>query len=212
LFQRSATLIATLGFCAAALAQAPEATPPATSPEPTAASANSTIFPTSRSTRDTFIGIAVGKPTYSTSCGNIAGLSCSNNGTSVSVTAGNMFTRNWGGELSYLDLGKADRAGGSVDARGVNVSLVGRLPVGDNFAFEGKVGATYGVTHVNANPVSGLLSGRASGMGLGYGVAFDVNFTGGLQGSVGWEQHDFHFAGQGMSTVKNITLGLSYRF
>jgi hypothetical protein len=210
--RRIATGIAALGVCAGALAQEPPALPaPTPVPEPPAPAASSS-FPQARSARDTFIGIAIGKPTYSTSCGNIAGLSCSNNGTSVSVTAGNMFTRNWGAELSYLDLGKADRAGGSVDARGINLSVVGRLPLGDNFAFEGKVGATYGVTHVNVDPLSGLTSGRASGMGVGYGVAFDVNFPRGLTGSVGWEQHDFHFAGQGMSTVKNITLGLAYRF
>jgi hypothetical protein len=210
--QRSATGIAALGICAGALAQSPQAPPQPTPAPETAAAAASSTYPQSRSTRDTFIGIAIGKPTYSTSCGNIAGLSCSNNGTSVSVTAGNMFTRNWGAELSYLDLGKADRAGGSVDARGVNLSVVGRLPLGDNFALEGKVGATYGVTHLSVDPLSGLTSGRASGVGVGYGVAFDVNFPRGLTGSVGWEQHDFHFAGQGMSTVKNITVGLSYRF
>src|SRR5262245_57637823 len=77
---------AALGSCARALAQATE---------PRAG--------------DTFMGINIGKPTYSTSCGTLAGLSCSNNGTSVSVTAGDMITRNWGAELSYLDLGKADR-------------------------------------------------------------------------------------------------------
>jgi hypothetical protein len=214
-FPRSAILIAALGFCAGAFAQTPAVEQPLPTPvtePPSASTTNATIFPATRSTRDTFIGIAIGKPTYSTSCGNIAGLSCSNNGTSVSVTAGNMFTRNWGGELSYLDLGKADRAGGSVDARGVNVSVVGRLPLGDNFALEGKVGGTYGITHVNPNPLSGLPSGRSSGFGLGYGVAFNVSFTHGLQASIGWEQHDFHFAGQGMSTVQNITLGVAYRF
>jgi OOP family OmpA-OmpF porin len=161
---------------------------------------------------DTFIGIVIGKPTYETSCGNIPGLSCANNGTSVSVTAGNMFMEYFGAELTYLNLGSADRAGGSVDARGLNLSVVGRLPIGEHFGLEAKVGPTYGRTHVNANPVAGLVNGLDTGWGLGYGVAFDVHFARGLSGSVGWEQHDFHFAGQGTSAVKNVTLGLAYTF
>ena len=159
-----------------------------------------------------FLDIAIGKPIYGTSCGNIAGLSCSNNGTSVSVTAGDMWSRNWGAELSYLNLGKADRAGGTVDARGVNISIVGRLPLGDSFDLEGKVGTTYGITHVNANPTSGVATGRDSGFGLGYGLALGVHFVRGLSGEVGWEQHDFHFVGQGTQTVQNITVGLDYSF
>ena len=159
-----------------------------------------------------FIGIEVGKPHYSNSCGNLAGLSCSNNGTSYSIVAGNMFTRNIGAELSYLDLGKADRAGGSVSARGVNLSVLGRLPLGDSFALEGKVGATYGVTHVSADPLAGVPTGRDSGFGLGYGVGLDIHVARGLSGNIGWEQHDFHFAGQGMQNVRNVTVGLDYSF
>jgi OOP family OmpA-OmpF porin len=159
-----------------------------------------------------FVGVAIGKSAYRTSCGNVAGLTCSNSGTSYSVTAGNMFTDNVGVELSYLDLGKADRAGGNVRARGLNISAVGRLPLGDSFGLQGKVGTTYGVTRANSAAISGLSSGRDSGFGLGYGVALDANVARGLHGAVGWEQHDFHFAGQGRSMVRNLTLGLAYTF
>jgi OOP family OmpA-OmpF porin len=165
-----------------------------------------------KSSGASFIGVAIGKSSYRTSCGNVAGLTCSNSGTSYSITAGNMITRNVGIELSYLDLGKANRAGGNVSARGLNLSAVGRLPLGDSFGLEGKVGATYGVTHVNVPNVSALSSGRDSGFGLGYGIALDVNVARGLHGAVGWEQHDFHFAGQGSSKVRNVTVGLAYVF
>jgi len=159
-----------------------------------------------------FIGLEIGKPQYSTSCGNLAGLSCSNNGTSYSIVAGNMFTQNLGAELTYLDLGKASRAGGSVSARGINLSLLGRLPLGQSFSLEGKVGGTWGVTKVSADPLSGVPTGRDSGFGLGYGAGLDIHVTRGLQGNIGWEQHDFHFAGQGRSSVKNVTVGLAYVF
>jgi len=159
-----------------------------------------------------FIDLSVGKSSYSTSCGNVAGLTCSRGTTSYSLTAGNMVSDNVGVELSAMNLGKADRAGGSVIARGINLSAVARLPLGDSFALEGKIGPTYGVTHVTAATESGLVSGRAHGFGLGYGVALDVNVTRGIHGSIGWEQHDFKFAGQGRSNVKNLTLALGYTF
>lgn len=159
-----------------------------------------------------FVDLSVGKATYNTSCGNVAGMTCSHGTTSYSLAGGNMITNNLGVELSAMNLGKADRAGGSVIARGVNLSAVGRIPLGDIFAVEGKVGPTYGVTRITAAPDSGLASGRDSGFGLGYGVALDVNAAGGLHGSIGWEQHDFHFVGQGTSNVRNITLAVGYTF
>jgi OOP family OmpA-OmpF porin len=159
-----------------------------------------------------FVDLTVGKATYNTSCGNVAGLTCSRGTTSYSLTGGNMITDNLGIELSAMNLGKDDRAGGSVIARGINLSAVGRIPLGDSFAVEGKVGPTYGVTRVTAAPGTGLASGRDSGFGLGYGVALDVNIVRGLHGAIGWEQHDFHFVGQGTSNVRNITLALGYTF
>ena len=159
-----------------------------------------------------FIDLSIGKSTYGTSCGNVAGLTCSRGTTSYSLAAGNMLTENLGIELSAMNLGKADRAGGSVIARGINLSAVGRVPLGDSLAVEGKVGPTYGITKVSAAESSGLATGRATGVGLGYGVALDVNMARGLHGSVGWEQHDFHFVGQGRSAVKNVTLALGYTF
>jgi len=159
-----------------------------------------------------FIDLSVGKATYKTSCGDVAGLTCSRGTTSYSLTAGNMITSNLGVELSAMNLGKADRAGGSVIARGVNLSAVGRVPLGDSFALEGRIGPTYCVTHVSAAQAAGLASGRDSGFGLGYGVALDVNVARGLHGSIGWEQHDFHFVGQGTSSVRNVTLALGYTF
>ena len=159
-----------------------------------------------------FIDLSVGKSTYNTSCGNVAGLTCSRGTTSYSLTAGNMVTDNVGVELSAMNLGKADRAGGSVIARGINLSAVGRVPLGDIFALEGKVGPTYGVTKVSAATEAGLETGRAHGFGLGYGAALDVNVARGIHGSVGWEQHSFKFAGQGRSNVRNVTLALGYTF
>jgi OOP family OmpA-OmpF porin len=159
-----------------------------------------------------FIDLSIGRATYSTSCGNVAGLTCQRGTTSYSLTGGNMLTENLGVQLTAMNLGKADRAGGSVIARGLNLSAVARIPLGDSFGVEGKVGPTYGVTHVKSPQVAGLSSGRDSGFGIGYGVALDVAVARGVHGSLGWEKHDFHFVGQGRSAVKNLTLAVGYTF
>jgi hypothetical protein len=158
-----------------------------------------------------FLDINVGRASYNTPCG-LAGLTCQKNVTSYSVTAGDMFSENFGTELSFLNFGTAHRAGGGVSARGLNLSAVGRLPLGDYFGVAGKVGATYGVTHVNAPDGSGVPTGKEKGFGLGYGVQMDVKVAHDLRGEIGWEQHDFHFAGSGISSVRNVTVGVAYRF
>lgn len=158
-----------------------------------------------------FLDINVGRARYDTPCG-VAGLTCQNNVTSYSVTAGNMFTENFGAELTYLNFGTAHRANGGVKARGLNLSVVGRVPLGDYFGLSGKVGTTYGITRVNAPDSAGVPTGKAKGFGFAYGVGLDVKVAHNLRGEVGWEQHDFHFAGSGTSNVRNVTLGLNYTF
>jgi hypothetical protein len=190
---------AVLGFACAASAQP-------------AQDASNSVVGNGAKAGNSFIGVAIGKATYGTSCGDVAGLTCSRSTTSYSITAGNMITRNVGIELTAMNLGRVDRGGGGVSARGLNLSAVGRIPLGDSFGLEGKVGTTYGVTHVSAADNSGLSTGRDKGFGLAYGVALDVNVARGVHGAIGWEQHDFHFAGQGKSNVKNITLALGYTF
>jgi OOP family OmpA-OmpF porin len=194
-----AVAMAALGFACCADAQ-------------TTADAARSVVGSGARAGQSFIGVAVGRASYGTSCGQVAGLTCSRSTTSYSITAGNMITRNVGVELSAMNLGRVDRAGGSVSARGINLAAVGRVPLGDSVGLSGKVGATYGITHVSAVADAGLPSGRDKGLGLGYGVALDVNVIRGIHGAVGWEQHDFHFAGQGTSKVKNVTLALGYTF
>ena len=156
--------------------------------------------------------IAVGRSHFGTSCGTVAGLTCRNAGTAVSLTAGDMFTEHLGAELSYLNFGHADRAGGSVRAQALDLALVGRLPVTDRLEVKGKVGATYGITHTSAAIDAGLSTGRATGWGLGYGVGLDYHINRRLDASVEWQRHDLHFAGQGTSPVSMVTAGVGFRF
>ncbi len=157
-------------------------------------------------------GISVGQSRFGTNCGSVAGLTCRKTGTAVSLTAGDMFTDYLGAELSYVNFGHADRAGGTVSAQGIDLALVGRLPVNDQLSAFAKVGGTYGITHVDASTDAGLVSGRESGFGLGYGAGLTYNISRTFNASLEWQRHDMHFAGQGTSGVSMVTAGIGFRF
>jgi hypothetical protein len=156
--------------------------------------------------------ISVGQSHFGLSCGTVAGMTCKNSGTAVSLTAGDMFSPNWGAELSYLNFGHVDHGYGTIDAQALDLALVARLPVSEHWEFSGKVGATYGITHIPTVTEAGLVSGRGSGWGVGYGVGVDYNFTRNFSASVEWQRHDLHFAGQGTSPVSIVSLGVGFRF
>ena len=73
-----------------------------------------------------------------------------------------MFTQYLGAEFGYVNLGKMRRGGGSTKAHGLNVSLVGRVPLGAFNVF-GKLGTTYSRTEVSASALSGIATGRGPG-------------------------------------------------
>lgn len=157
--------------------------------------------------------VAVGRSHFGTSCGVVAGLTCKNAGIAYSLRAGDMFSTYFGAELSFLDFGHADRAGGTVSARAGDLALVGRMPVTDHLELTGKVGGTWGVTHVSASTAAGLATtGRASGWGVGYGLGLNYNVSRTVSASLEWQRHDLHFAGQGNQPVSMITAGLGWRF
>lgn len=76
-----------------------------------------------------------------------------NHDTAYNAYAGNYFSYNFGFEFGYTDFGQVNRAGGRTRANGVNLSLIGKLPIGDAFNLLGKVGTLYGRTDVSSAPV-----------------------------------------------------------
>jgi hypothetical protein len=161
-------------------------------------------------TRRGYIGLNIGRPEYTSSCG-VGGFACDDPSASVHLYTGGMFNEYVGLEFGYLNMGKADRGGGDAKAQGLNLSLVGRAPLGPASVFV-KAGTTYGRTTVSANPASGLVSGKESGWGGSYGagVGFDVSNNGTVV--LEWTHQDFHFAGTGREAVKATSLGYVYRF
>jgi OOP family OmpA-OmpF porin len=87
-----------------------------------------------------YVGINAGQPKYDTPC--VAGFSCTNHTTAFKLYTGGMFNPYVGGELAYVDMGRVQRADGRTSAHGINLSVVGRMPLG-GFNLFGKVGTTY---------------------------------------------------------------------
>ena len=119
-----------------------------------------------------------------------------------------MFNRNFGLELGYVDMDKQNRNGGESKAYGVNVSLVGNIPV-DRVNFFAKVGSTYGWTKTNA--VIGS-TGDKNGWGLSYGAGVGYDITSQTQLLIEWDRHRFDFAGADNTDVDLYSVGLKYRF
>ncbi|MFN7122715.1 MAG: outer membrane beta-barrel protein [Hydrogenophaga sp.] len=156
-----------------------------------------------------YIGFNVGKPNWDMSC--TGGFACSESSTAYHLYTGGMFNQNLGAEVGYVDFGRSERAGGKTRAHGVNLSLVGHVPLGglDLYA---KVGALYGRTEVTASPLSGVATGKASGWEGTYGVGVGFNLTPRSTVVLEWNRYDLNFVGMGKRDITTTSLGYVHRF
>lgn len=158
-----------------------------------------------------YFGFNAGQSDYSV--GNGAGnFGSDRKDTAYNIYGGTYFNNNFGVELGYTDFGKINRGGGETEAEGINLSLVGRLPLSNSFNLLGKIGTTYGHTKVSANPASGIATGTESGFGLSYGIGAEYLFTPQWSAVVQYDEHDLKYAGSGRDRVSATTVGLRYRF
>ncbi len=158
-----------------------------------------------------YIGLNLGRSEYNVSCGTLP-LACDQRDDFARITLGANVNQNLGYELSFMDNGSINRAGGDTRARGINLSAVGRIPLAQQFSLFGKVGATYGRTRTNAAAGTGIASGSDSGFGLGYGVGASWDFSPQWSLTLEWERHDYHFAGNGRDNIDAASVGVRYRF
>jgi OmpA-OmpF porin, OOP family len=155
----------------------------------------------------TYLGLNVGRSRYNVPCGSTS-LLCDDTAPSTEFYAGRMVGNFWGVELGFLDAGRVQRPGGELKAQGLNLSVVGRAPLGHAIGLFGKVGTTYGRTE---NPALGGAF-RDQGFGLSYGGGVSMDFTPRLSASFELESSDFRFAGTGRDPVRSASLGLRYRY
>ncbi len=158
-----------------------------------------------------YIDLGVGQSDFSLDNG--IGIFGSDQGdTSYTLRAGRYFGQNWGVELGYTDFGSVSRAGGSTKADGINISLIGKLPLNQAFSLLGKIGTTYSRTEVSSNPASGVVAGSESDYGLSYGIGVAYAFTPKWSATLQYESQDVKFAGNRDERVGNTTLSARYQF
>lgn len=161
-------------------------------------------------TSEGYVGLSVGRSKYDLSSGT-GGYSYDDSDTGLKLYTGAYFHPNFGVELGYLNMGKVGRAGGETKAQGINLSLVGRAPVSDQFDVFGKVGTTYGRTRTSTALGSGIQGGKDDGFGLSYGLGVRWAFNPQWAAVLEWESHKFHFA-DGNEQIKLTTVGVQYRY
>jgi OmpA-OmpF porin, OOP family len=121
-----------------------------------------------------------------------------------------LFGGHWGAQVGVLELGDLARGGAETRTRGLNLSLVGRVPLGAKFSGWGRVGTTYSQA-MSPSPAWGLGSHDA-GFGLSYGLGVSWAFSPRLSAVVEWDSHDLRFHGLGRDPVRATSLGLRYRY
>lgn len=111
----------------------------------------------------------------------------------------------WGAEVGVLDA-RTLASGVPGRRQGLNISMVGRAPLGQSLDVFGKVGAVQAL-----GPASGL-GMRASGTGLSFGAGLSYDITARLSATLAWDSVDLRFTGAGREPVRSTSVGLQYRY
>jgi opacity protein-like surface antigen len=157
-----------------------------------------------------YVGLSGGRSMYDLSTGP-AGVGFDDNGNAWKLATGGYFHPNVGVEVGYLHFGRAYRLGGRTRAEGINLSLVGRAPLGERLELFAKAGTTYSRTATSGDPGYGLRTGKNNGMGLSYGIGASWGFTPNIAAVLEWERHRLRFADDTAPTDM-ATVGVRYRF
>lgn len=153
-----------------------------------------------------YVGANLGVTEWDTPCP----FQCDDSDIAGKIYTGGLFNRVIGMELGYINVGEADRVGGTWKAQGANISLVGNLPLGAANLFA-KVGGTYGWTRTSAAPGATIATGKDDGFGLSYGAGVGFDVTKNVQAVAEWDRHEFKFA-SGRDDVDMYSLGIKYKF
>ncbi len=160
---------------------------------------------------NSYIDLGVGRSEFSLSNG-LGGFNSDKRDNSYSVRAGSYVNNMFGMEAGYTDFGNINRGGGLTEANGLNLSLIGKFPLSEQFNILGKLGTTYSRTEVSASPLSGLATGKESGFELSYGLGVEFNFTPQWSAVMQYEEHKMKFVGGETDRVGNTSLSARYRF
>jgi hypothetical protein len=160
-----------------------------------------------------YIGINGGVSDYSRRNGGTGNFPNGDRSDAYSVVYGNYgLNSNAGFEVGYIDFGSVGRGGGTTKATGVNLSLIGRLPLNEQFNLLAKVGGTYSQTDVSSAAGSSTTAGSENGLDWAYGIGAEANLNAQFSVVLQYNEHFLKFAGGSKDRVSNTTVGLRYNF
>lgn len=128
----------------------------------------------------------------------------------LSIHSTQVFGASWGAEVGLVDLSRAWRGAAASRNPGLNLSLVGRAPLGSAFGVFGRFGASYGFADSAPLSAPGMAAGTDGALGLTYGAGVSYDFSPRLSATLGWDSHDFRLSGR--DPVRATSLGLQYRY
>jgi len=140
------------------------------------------------STDNWYVGVGAGQGKGKDVCTDVASIgisSCDDTANGYRIFAGFTFNKNFWVEFGYSDFGKADASGVVLSvpvtaewkATAWDVSMLGMLPVADNFSVFGRLGIAMWNVDLDVNASGFPASQSASGADPVYGVGVEYNFT-----------------------------------
>lgn len=155
------------------------------------------------------IGLSVGQARFNMPC--IEGMECRRKGRVITFYAGGELSQRWGFEFAYMRLSNLENAGNSVSVKGLNMSVMGELPIASRCQLTGRLGTNFARTRMDQglNPASP--GGSATGFGLSYGAGLNWDVSESWSASADWNRHDFKFV-TGRDSVDTATVSMRYRY
>ncbi len=156
-----------------------------------------------------YAGVNVGTANYDLEC--VPGFGCEDSAGSLKLFAGGKFNNVFGLEVAYINLGKAEIAGGDMEAHGLNFSLVAGMPIGANSSVFGKLGTTYGRSKVSGT-VPAFRTGSEDDWGASFGIGAQIGLTDRWALRVDADRYRFKFVDTDRRNIDTFTAGVQYRF
>lgn len=156
--------------------------------------------------------------------GPATGFSSDEKDTGYKLFGGYQFNRNIALEGGYYDLGKtsfsstapAGAFNNSTRRHGLNLDLVGTLPITERFSVLGRVGAAYGRTRSSYSGAAATAAGvpdskdSKTDVKVGLGVQYELNRSMWLRAEI--ERYRVKTASAGRTNVDMVTVGLVFPF
>ncbi len=170
-----------------------------------------------------YIGASAGSSSFENdiATGLITSGTVDTNSSGFKLYAGYQLSDYFGAELAYVDLGNAGYSGsyfgvpvtgGKVEVWGLNMSLVGTLPLNSTFALFGKVGL-FAWEAKSKDTTGGVpFSDVVSGGDFSWGAGLSVRFTKSLSARVEWERFGLTGYDFDLGNASLLSFGMAYKF